>query len=79
MELLDHIDHGDGIVEIVLNRAPVNALSASLLMNFAHLIQDLEDRSDVRSILISSPFKVFSAGLDLKEAQALTFRRNTTL
>lgn len=57
MELLDHIDHGDGIVEIVLNRAPVNALSASLLMNFAHLIQDLEDRSDVRSILISSPFQ----------------------
>lgn len=62
-------DLGDGIVELQLGRGPVNALSAAFLMEFAELITRLGTDDAVRCIILSSPFKVFSAGLDLKEAQ----------
>jgi enoyl-CoA hydratase/carnithine racemase len=66
---LTRTDHPGGIVEIGLNRAPVNALSAPMLMEFAALLTALGGDPQVRAILMTSPFKVFSAGLDLKEAQ----------
>jgi enoyl-CoA hydratase/carnithine racemase len=62
-------DHGDGVSEICLNRAPVNALSPAFLMEFGDLVNDMAADNSVRAIVISSAFKVFSAGLDLKEAQ----------
>lgn len=66
---LTRSDHGDGVVELGLNRAPVNALSAEFLMSFALEINKMSQDPEVRAIVLSSPFKVFSAGLDLKEAQ----------
>lgn len=62
-------DHGEGITEITLSRAPVNALSPQLLMDFAALLDRLEADDSVRAVVLSSAFNVFSAGLDLKEAQ----------
>ncbi len=62
-------DLGDGIIELQLGRGPVNALSAGFLMAFAELVTRLGEDDSVRAIILSSPFKVFSAGLDLKEAQ----------
>ncbi|MGR3624497.1 enoyl-CoA hydratase/isomerase family protein [Pseudophaeobacter sp.] len=61
--------HGDGIIELQLGRAPVNALSAEFLMEFADEITRIGQDDEVRAIILTSPFKVFSAGLDLKEAQ----------
>lgn len=61
-------DHGDGIVGIALNQPPVNALSADFLMGFADLLDGLEGDSAVKAVVLSSPFKVFSAGIDLKKA-----------
>lgn len=63
-------DEGDGIVRVTLNRGPVNALSANFLMDFSALIDGLATDDTVRAVVIDSSFKVFSAGLDLKEAQA---------
>ena len=60
---------GEGVVRLVLNRAPVNALSAEFLDLFAVRLGELAGDPDVRAVVLSSPFKVFSAGLDLKEAQ----------
>lgn len=68
-DLLIRTDHGDGIAGIALNRAPVNALSPEFLMGFAAMLDELEADPEVRAVVLSSPFKVFSAGLDLKEAQ----------
>ncbi len=68
-DTLSICEHGDGIVELQLGRGPVNALSAEFLMEFGTLITQLGADDAVRAIIISSPFKVFSAGLDLKEAQ----------
>lgn len=72
MTSTDHlirIDHGDGIAGIGLNRGPVNALSPEFLMGFAAMLDQMEADPSVRAVVLSSPFKVFSAGLDLKEAQ----------
>jgi len=66
---LKRIDHGDGIIELSLNRGPVNALSAEFLMDLARLMGEMATDDTVRGVVLSSPFKVFSAGLDLKEAQ----------
>lgn len=62
-------DHGEGVAGVGLNRAPVNALSPEFLGAFGDLIDELAADDTVSSIVISSEFKVFSAGLDLKEAQ----------
>ncbi|MFD1195225.1 enoyl-CoA hydratase/isomerase family protein [Seohaeicola saemankumensis] len=63
-------DLGEGLVEVVLNRAPVNALTASFLMQFASALEELAADQTVRAVVLSSAFKVYSAGLDLREAQA---------
>ena len=66
---LTQTTHPGGVVCLTLNRSPVNALSADGLLRFAARIKALEADDDVRAIVIASPFKVFSAGLNLKEAQ----------
>lgn len=68
-DTLSACDLGDGIIELQLGRGPVNALSADFLMAFADVITHLGQDDEVRAIILTSPFKVFSAGLDLKEAQ----------
>ncbi|WP_420010643.1 enoyl-CoA hydratase/isomerase family protein [Tateyamaria sp.] len=62
-------DHNHGVVELQLARGPVNALCPEFLMDFAAEIEELGADDAVRAIVITSAFKVFSAGLDLKEAQ----------
>ena len=66
---LNRVDHPDGITELKLGRAPVNALSPEFLMDFAEQMRSLGRDDQVKAIVLSSQFKVFSAGLDLKEAQ----------
>lgn len=68
-EQLARKDYGDGVVGIELSKPPVNALTPGLLMSFAGLLGDLAADDAVRAVVLSSPFKVFSAGLDLKELQ----------
>ncbi len=62
-------DIGDGIVRLVLNRGPVNALSAPFLMTLADMLDDMARDDSVRALVIASAFRVFSAGLDLKQAE----------
>ncbi len=76
---LTRTNHEDGIVEVGLNREPVNALSPEFLFDFKDLLDDLANESDVRAIVLTSPFKVFSAGLDLKEAQEFDLDRQNAI
>lgn len=62
-------DLGDGIIELQLGQAPVNALTADFLLGFADEINEIGQNDQVRAIILTSPFKVFSAGLDLKAAK----------
>ena len=66
---LSRRNHGGGVVELQLARGPVNALNSEFLMGFAAEIKDLSSDESVKFIILSSPFKVFSAGMDLNEAQ----------
>lgn len=63
-----------GLALIELNRAPVNALSAEFLLDFADLLGGLAADASVRAVVLTSAFKAFSAGLDLAEAQAFDLK-----
>jgi enoyl-CoA hydratase len=64
------IVHDGGVVELSLNRGPVNALTPDGLFGLRDCINDLSGDLNVRAIVLSSPLKVLSAGLNLKEARA---------
>jgi enoyl-CoA hydratase/carnithine racemase len=65
-------DLDDGITQVTLDRAPVNALSSPFLDEFEASLVELAGDPAVRGIVITSPYKVFSAGLDLKEARTFS-------
>ncbi|MHA6261868.1 enoyl-CoA hydratase/isomerase family protein [Arenibacterium sp. CAU 1754] len=64
-----------GVVRMTLSRPPVNALSADGLMKMATTLDDLAGDNTVKAVVINSTYKVFSAGLDLKEAQQFTLEQ----
>jgi enoyl-CoA hydratase len=55
----------DGIAEIVLDRAPVNALSLALIDQLLNALRDAGRDPAVRAAIIHSAHRVFCAGLDL--------------
>ena len=62
-------DHGAGVTSLTMNCAPVNALTSENLNFMASLLNNLEGDNSIKSLVINSSFKVFSAGINLKEAQ----------
>lgn len=62
-------DLDQGIVQLMLCREPVNALNPEFLTNVEHKLTALDVNQHVRAVVISSGLSVFSAGMDLKEAQ----------
>ena len=71
-DYLARTDHDGGITQLVLSRAPVNALNPGYLAEIEDRLGEIESGAGVRAILISSDLPVFSAGMDLKEAQNFT-------
>lgn len=61
--------HGDGVVELEMAHAPRNALTVEFLMDFQHEIMLLEHDPDVKSIILTSPFKDLSTGTDPEQWQ----------
>ena len=72
-------DYGDGITGISLNRAPVNALSVEFLHGFTALLDEMDNDKSVRAVVLSSEFKVFSAGIDLKEAMEFSLHEQADM
>jgi len=66
-------DHGDGILELCLNCAPVNAISAEILNDIVRMLDEMAADDSVRAVVISSALKVFSAGLDMKKIEKMDF------
>ncbi len=69
----------DGILTLTLNRGPVNALSAPFLMELAETFESVGSDKAVRAVVVNSAFKVFSAGLDLKEAQGFDHEQQAAI
>ena len=59
--------HGEGVVELELGHAPQNTLSVEFLMDFQSQISLLEEDPEVKSIVLTSPFKDFSTGTTSKD------------
>jgi enoyl-CoA hydratase len=55
----------DNIAELMLDRAPVNALSMDLIDALLAALAKARDDDTVRAVIIASAHKVFCAGLDL--------------
>ena len=61
--------HKGGVLQVKLNNAPVNSLSATKLRELRKCFNAVASDNSVSSVLLTSGLKVFSAGLNLKEAQ----------
>jgi len=61
----------DGILEIVIDRPPVNAFSIGLLDDLTAAIQRAGETASVRAILVRAEGKGFCGGGDVKEVERL--------
>jgi enoyl-CoA hydratase len=55
-----------GIATLRLDRPPANALDLSFITALADTFTELEDRDDLRALIVTGAGRFFSAGLDLK-------------
>jgi enoyl-CoA hydratase len=63
--------HEDGVLELVIDRPPVNAFSIGFLHDLAARIEGVKDRPEVRAIVLRADGRGFCGGGDVKEVEAL--------
>jgi enoyl-CoA hydratase len=63
--------HADGILELTIDRPPVNAFDIGLLNDLAQLLEKIHERPDVHVVLLRAEGNGFCGGGDVKEVQAL--------
>ena len=59
----------DGVTLVTMQNAPVNAFNPKSLGELEALFAKLASDGDTKAVVLASDLKVFSAGLNLKEAQ----------
>lgn len=58
----------DGVAEVVLDRPPVNAITANMYLALTEAFEHLSTRTDVRVVILRSDVdRGFSAGADIRE------------
>jgi enoyl-CoA hydratase/carnithine racemase len=62
----------ESVAIIEMNRFPVNSLDFEFLRQLGTMSEEMSRRDAVRAVLITSKFKVFGAGLDLKMAAKMS-------
>jgi enoyl-CoA hydratase len=78
------VDVADNVATVTIDRPPVNAQNRRLRDEMIEIFDELSDREDVRSIILTGAGKVFSAGADIKErrgivAEAGFYRRHNRI
>lgn len=63
--------HADGVLELVIDRPPVNAFSIGLLHDLAARIESVRDEADVKVVLLRADGRGFCGGGDVKEVEGL--------
>jgi enoyl-CoA hydratase len=63
--------HEDGVLELAIDRPPVNAFSIGLLQALSARIEAVRDQPEVRALLLRSEGRGFCGGGDVKEVEAL--------
>lgn len=61
----------DHVATVTLNKPPVNALGPSIREEIVKVFDALDERDDVRAVLLTGHGKVFCAGADIKEKRAI--------
>ena len=69
----------EGIVKLVLNRAPVNALNPEFMVSIEQHLSAIAEDPGIRALIVTSGLPVFSAGMDLKEAQEFSVAEQTAV
>jgi len=63
----------DGIGTIRLQRPPMNALDAQMQDDLREVAGEAGERSDVAAVVVYGGEKVFAAGADIRQMQAMTY------
>lgn len=69
--LITRRDYGNGVIELVIDRPPVNAFSIGLLDDLADIVTQTGVSADTRAIVLRAEGRGFCGGGDVKEAEAL--------
>lgn len=67
------LEVGDGVGTITLHRPPVNALDARTQDALRLLAVEVGERRDVAAVVVTGGEKVFAAGADIKQMQAMGY------
>lgn len=74
----EHV-HGDGIVELRLNRPrALNAFSSEMYLQVAEKLNQYSSRSDIRIVLVTANGPTFCAGMDIREVSRAKDIREVT-
>ncbi|MFK0289229.1 enoyl-CoA hydratase/isomerase family protein [Streptomyces sp. NPDC090442] len=66
-----HLEVADGVGTIRLDRPPMNALDIATQDRLRELAEEAGRRDDIRAVVLWGGEKVFAAGADIKEMQAM--------
>jgi enoyl-CoA hydratase/carnithine racemase len=66
-----NLEVAEGVGTIRLDRPPMNALDVATQDRLRRLAEEATERDDVRAVVIYGGAKVFAAGADIKEMQAM--------
>ncbi|MER5472685.1 enoyl-CoA hydratase-related protein [Streptomyces sp. NPDC002935] len=66
-----HLEVAEGVGTIRLDRPPMNALDVATQDRLKELAEEATSRPDVRAVVLYGGEKVFAAGADIKEMQAM--------
>ncbi|SEO70679.1 enoyl-CoA hydratase/isomerase family protein [Actinacidiphila rubida] len=64
----------EGVGTLRLERPPMNALDSAMQDRLKELAEEAGRRSDVRAVVVWGGEKVFAAGADIKEMQAMSYQ-----
>jgi enoyl-CoA hydratase len=63
--------HADSVLELMIDRPPVNAFSIGLLRDLSARIEAVKDQPEVRAVVLGAKGRGFCGGGDVKEVEAL--------
>ncbi|MFF0137990.1 enoyl-CoA hydratase/isomerase family protein [Streptomyces sp. NPDC005227] len=66
-----HLEVAEGVGTIRLDRPPMNALDVATQDRLKELAEEAATRTDVRAVVLYGGERVFAAGADIKEMQAM--------
>ncbi|MEW1569037.1 enoyl-CoA hydratase/isomerase family protein [Streptomyces sp. NPDC060011] len=66
-----HLEVAEGVGTIRLDRPPMNALDVATQDRLKEIAEEAATRTDVRAVVLYGGEKVFAAGADIKEMQAM--------